>query len=73
MLAFIPVMFPLIPVLLGSGAGAATAAAFRSGGRKKAKIAEIKARTEAWRGTPDSLAAGLTPAASPGASRAGPN
>jgi hypothetical protein len=45
MLAFIPVLFPLVPVLLG--AGAATVAACGSGDKKKAKIAKLKARIEA--------------------------
>lgn len=49
MLAFIPLLFPLVPVLLGAGAGAVTVAAFKSGdgGKKKAKIAALKARIEA--------------------------
>jgi len=47
MLAFIPVALRVIPALLLFGAGAATAAACRSAGRKKAKIAELKARVEA--------------------------
>ena len=49
MIAFIPVLFPLVPVLLGAGVGAATVAACssKSGGKKKAKIAELKARIEA--------------------------
>ena len=52
MLAFIPVLFPLVPLLVGAGAGAATVAACnagntKSGGGKKAKIAALKARIEA--------------------------
>jgi hypothetical protein len=49
MLAFIPLLFPLVPVLLGAGAGAVTVAACKSGdsGKKKAKIAVLKARIEA--------------------------
>jgi hypothetical protein len=50
MLAFIPLLFPLVPVLLGAGAGAVTVAAVNgksSGGKKKAKIAALKARIEA--------------------------
>ena len=49
MLAFIPLILPLVPVLLGAGAGAATVAAVKSGGggKKKAKIAALKARIEA--------------------------
>ena len=47
MLAFIPVLFPLIPVLLGAGAGAAVVAACKSDNGKKAKIAKLKARIEA--------------------------
>jgi hypothetical protein len=47
MLAFIPVLFPLVPVLIGAGAGAATVAACSPGDKKKAKIAKLKARIEA--------------------------
>lgn len=49
MLAFIPLLFPLVPVLLGAGAGAVTVAACTSpgNGKKKAKIAALKARIEA--------------------------
>jgi hypothetical protein len=49
MLAFIPVLFPLVPMLIGAGAGAATVAACHSKpeGKKKAKIAALKARIEA--------------------------
>jgi hypothetical protein len=47
MLAFIPIFFPLVPVLLGAGAGAATVAACSSADKKKAKIAKLKARIEA--------------------------
>lgn len=47
MLAFIPVLFPLIPVLLGAGVGAAVVAACKSDNGKKAKIAKLKARIEA--------------------------
>jgi hypothetical protein len=47
MLAFIPVFFPLVPVLLGAGAGATAVAACSSGDKKKAKIAKLKARIEA--------------------------
>jgi hypothetical protein len=48
MLAFIPLL-PLVPILLGAGAGAVTVAACKSGdgGKKKAKIAALKARIEA--------------------------
>jgi hypothetical protein len=49
MIAFIPLLYPLVPVLLGAGAGAVTVAACKSvdGGKKKAKIAALKARIEA--------------------------
>jgi hypothetical protein len=47
MIAFIPVLFPLVPVLLGAGAGAATVAACSTTDKKKAKIARLKARIEA--------------------------
>jgi hypothetical protein len=49
MFGLIPLLFPLVPVLLGAGAGAATVAACtpRGGGKKKAKIAALKARIEA--------------------------
>jgi hypothetical protein len=49
MLAFIPLLFPLVPVLLGAGAGAVTVAACKpsTGGKKKAEIAALKARIEA--------------------------
>jgi hypothetical protein len=47
MIAFIPVLFPLVPVLLGAGAGAATVAACSTSDEKKAKIARLKARIEA--------------------------
>jgi hypothetical protein len=49
MLAFIPLLFPLVPVLLGAGAGAAVVAASKpgDGGKKKAQIAALKARIEA--------------------------
>jgi len=47
MLAFIPLFIPLVPLLLGAGAGAVAVAACKSGGKKKAKIAELKARIEA--------------------------
>jgi hypothetical protein len=52
MIAFIPVLFPLVPLLVGAGAGAATVAACnsgksKSGGGKKAEIAALKARIEA--------------------------
>jgi hypothetical protein len=47
MLAFIPVLFPLVPVLIGAGAGAATVAVCSTGDKKKAKIARLKARIEA--------------------------
>jgi hypothetical protein len=48
MLAFIPVLFPLVPLLVGAGAGAATVAACNpGGGKKKAKIERLKARIEA--------------------------
>jgi hypothetical protein len=48
MIAFIPVLFPLVPVLLGAGAGATAVALSRGGsGRRKAKIAALKARIEA--------------------------
>jgi cell division protein FtsB len=48
MLAFIPLFFPLVPVLIGAGAGAATVAVCKSdGGKRKAKIAKLKARIEA--------------------------
>ena len=45
MLAFIPVLFPLVPLLLG--AGAATVAAGKSDDKKKLMIAKPKARIEA--------------------------
>jgi len=38
MLAFIPVIFPLIPVLLGAGAGAAVVAACKSDDGKKCEL-----------------------------------
>jgi hypothetical protein len=50
MLAYIPRLFPLFPVLLGAGAGALLVAALNSGGgggKKKTKIAALKARVEA--------------------------
>jgi hypothetical protein len=48
MLAFIPLLFPLVPLLVGAGAGAVTVAACTAdGGKKKAKIAKLKARIEA--------------------------
>lgn len=48
MLAFIPVLFPLVPLLIGAGAGAVTVAACsKPEGKKKAKIAALKARIEA--------------------------
>jgi hypothetical protein len=47
MIAFIPVLFPLVPVLLGAGAGAATVAACSTTDKKKAKIAKLKARIDA--------------------------
>jgi hypothetical protein len=50
MLAFIPLLFPLVPVLLGAGAGAVTVAACKSdsgSGKRKAKIAALRARIEA--------------------------
>jgi len=49
MLAFIPILFPLVPLLIGAGAGAVTVAACSSkpDGEKKAKIAALKARIEA--------------------------
>jgi hypothetical protein len=50
MIAFIPVLFPLVPLLLGAGVGAATVAACttpKTGGKKKAQIAQLKARIEA--------------------------
>jgi cell division protein FtsB len=49
MLAFIPLLFPLVPLLIGAGAGAATVAACSNQpkGKNKAKIAALKARIEA--------------------------
>lgn len=47
MLAFIPLIVPLVPLLLGAGVGAAAVSACKSDGRKKAKIAALKARIEA--------------------------
>jgi hypothetical protein len=48
MLAFIPRFFPLVLLLVGAGAGAVILAACTSGGgKKKAKIASLKARIEA--------------------------
>jgi hypothetical protein len=47
MLAFIPILLPLVPVLLGAGAGAAMVAACSSTDKKKTKIAKLKARIEA--------------------------
>jgi hypothetical protein len=48
MLAFIPLLFPLVPLVVGAGAGAVAVAAIKSdGGKKKAKIAALKARIEA--------------------------
>lgn len=47
-LAFIPILFPLVPLLVGAGAGAVTVAACTAdSGKKKAKIAKLKARIEA--------------------------
>jgi hypothetical protein len=47
MLAFIPLLVPLVPLLLGAGAGAATVAACKSPVNNMAKIAQLKARIEA--------------------------
>jgi hypothetical protein len=47
MLAFIPLLFPLVPVLLGAGAGAATVAVCKADDKKGRKIAKLKARIEA--------------------------
>jgi hypothetical protein len=47
MLAFIPLLFPLVPVLLGAGAGAATVAVCQKDDKRKTKIAKLKARIEA--------------------------
>lgn len=47
MIAFVRVVFPLIPILLVACAAGLITAACRGGGRKKAKIAELKARIEA--------------------------
>jgi hypothetical protein len=47
MLAFVPLLFPRVPVLIGAGVGAATMAACKSDDRKKAKIAKLRARIEA--------------------------
>ena len=48
MIAFVRVVFPLIPLLLlGACVGALIAAACRPAGRKKEKIADLKARIEA--------------------------
>jgi hypothetical protein len=47
MLAFIPFIIPLVPLVLGAGLGAAAVAASKSDGKKKAKIAALKARIEA--------------------------
>jgi hypothetical protein len=45
MLAFNPLLFPLVPVLLG--AGAATVAVCQKEDKRQAKIARLKARIEA--------------------------
>jgi hypothetical protein len=47
MLAFVRAFFPVIPLLLGVCLGVLLAAAFKRGGKKKARIAELKARVEA--------------------------
>jgi hypothetical protein len=47
MFAFIPLLFPLVPVLLGAGAGAATVAICKTDDKKKHKIEKLKARIEA--------------------------
>jgi len=47
MLAFIPLLFPLVPVLIGAGAGAATVAVCANDDKKSRKIAKLKARIEA--------------------------
>ena len=51
MLAFIPVLFPLVPVLIGAGVGATAVAACNSKetceSKKEAEIAALKARIEA--------------------------
>ncbi|HEY1848938.1 MAG TPA: hypothetical protein VGG37_07015 [Opitutaceae bacterium] len=54
MFAFIPVIYPLGPVLLGAGADAFTVAACSKsgGGKKKAQTAALKARTEALQQKP---------------------
>jgi hypothetical protein len=47
MFAFIPQMFPLVPVILGAGAVTVTACSSMKSGKKRAKIAALKARIEA--------------------------
>jgi hypothetical protein len=47
MLAYVRVMFPLFPLLVGACLGALAAAALRPRGRNRARIAELKARIEA--------------------------
>lgn len=47
MLAFVRVLHPLMPLLLGICLGVLMATAFRKGGNKKARIAELKARVDA--------------------------
>jgi len=40
-------VFPLVPVLIGAGVGAAPVAVCRSDEHRKAKLARLKARIEA--------------------------
>ena len=47
-LAFIPVFVPLVPLIFGGAVGGSVVAiASSNGGKKKAKIAALKARIEA--------------------------
>jgi precorrin-6B methylase 2 len=48
MIAFIPLIVPLVPLIIGAGTGAVAVAACTSeSGKRKAKIAKLKARIEA--------------------------
>jgi hypothetical protein len=47
MIAFVRVVFPLIPILLGACAGALAVMACRPSGKNKARIAELRSRVEA--------------------------
>jgi len=47
MLAFVRVIFPLVPLLIGAAVVVATVALCKTDSSKKAKIAKLKARVEA--------------------------